>query len=387
MAISLAMAPMEGITDFPCRLWFHLAARPDFLSAPFMRVAKAAPVSEWPKHYCPEAFSPELSKQGMASVIPQVMSDCPQTFSRIAVRMLEHCPYVDLNCGCPAPRAVGRGAGSSLLREPKWFAEFVQEIIQNVEPGRLSIKMRTGFDDTESFSQLCETLSQIPFHHVTVHGRTRANGYQGQARWDLIHFASRNIQAPVWGSGDIVDILSFERAKEQAPQVTGMLIGRGALRHPWLFEQIRTGGEASLISRGALVAALASYGLLHHLYDQNFKGLLQFCGEGHLRGFAGKDEEAWSQIQDRLLGLAALDATHLDVSRFAVARTKMFWGYLRSSLPEPYFAPEIFRCRSLGEMLKVIASIEPDVAEHEGSLPLGYDSRRDWLYAGRGGVA
>lgn len=386
MAISLAMAPMEGITDFPCRLWFHLAAKPDYLSAPFLRVAKAAPVSEWPKHYCPEAFHPGFSRLGMASVIPQVMSDCPQTFSRIALRMLEHCPYVDLNCGCPAPRAVGRGAGSSLLREPKWFAEFVQEIIQNVEPGRLSLKMRTGFDDAEGFSQLCESLSEIPFHHVTVHGRTRANGYQGKSRWDLIDLASRIIQAPVWGSGDVVDLPSLEEALAQAPRVKGVLIGRGALRHPWVFEQIRSRNQ-SAISSVALVAALASYGLLHHIYDQNFKGLLQFCSAGLLLGYAGKEPEAWCRMQNRLVEFAGLDSQDLQVSRFALARTKMFWGYLRSSLPEPYFAPEIFRSRSLDEMLKFIALIEPGEGISEKSLPLSYDARRDWLYAGRGGVA
>ena len=157
---------------------------------------------------------------------------------------------VDINMGCPVPKISKHNAGCSLMREPAHAASVVRAMTRAVGIP-VTVKMRAGWDAAAiNAPELAKRVEDAGAAAVTVHGRTAAQSYSGFSDWDLIDRVASGVGIPVFGSGDCLEPRQMlERLRGGA--VRGVLVGRGALRNPWIFEQaaaLAAGGPAREIT-------------------------------------------------------------------------------------------------------------------------------------------
>jgi tRNA-dihydrouridine synthase B len=143
---------------------------------------------------------------------------------------------VDINMGCPVPKIAKHSAGCSLMREPAHAASIVRAMVDAVRIP-VTVKMRAGWDVTAiNAPDLARRVEDAGAAAVTVHGRTAAQSYSGFSDWELIGQVAASLGIPVFGSGDCVEPQQMiERLRDT--RIRGVLVGRGALRNPWIFEQ------------------------------------------------------------------------------------------------------------------------------------------------------
>lgn len=384
---TFGLAPMEGVTDYAFRLWLWLASGPRHMTTPFLRATQS-----YPHRSIDPSFAPELTANPAAypyRLVPQIMAADSEHFLRAAHLLLRHSPYVELNAGCPAPTCTGRGAGSSLLANAEAWHRFALRLSSALGPGRLAIKMRTGYQHASELPQLLEAVRELPLARLTIHGRTRPERYLGRARWDLVEMAAAGCTYPVIASGDVVDRASFRRLLQAAPSISGVIIGRGAMRHPFIFldlDELEADDTAIPPWSSALLPqALACYGLLVELEGREISKLMKLADRGLWQLCLGRQTPAWEALTMQLAGALGVcpesprDFAALGLSRQTLGRMKMLWNYWRSSLPTHFFAPPTMRAKEAGEFLHAIAALgdswhDPLVAQHQEG--------HDWIYAG-----
>jgi tRNA-dihydrouridine synthase C len=146
-------------------------------------------------------------------------------------------PRIDLNCGCPSNTVTGRGAGSSLLKDPDFLYQVAKAIVGAVSIP-VTAKLRSGFNDTGLFREnmLAAEASGISF--LTLHPRTKVDGYGPPARWDLIREAKKILKIPVVGNGDILTVDDAKRMMAETG-CDALMIGRGSVINPFIFHQIK----------------------------------------------------------------------------------------------------------------------------------------------------
>jgi tRNA-dihydrouridine synthase C len=370
---------MEGVSEFALRLWMSLTSAPKVAMTPFLRVTPTYPAAGVPPRFAPEFWL--LSGHLHYELRPQLMAASADDFIRTAEQFLKVSPTIELNCGCPAPCSVGSGAGSSLLKDPEQFGRMLGKIVTALGPQKLAVKMRTGFQDESTFKQLLQVIPGTQIARLTIHGRTRAQRYTGKARWDLIADAARVYPGlAVVGSGDIVDLDSWRARLQLAPQTHAVLIGRGALRNPWIFSALTAKPAKQELSMRTLQLALATQTLLHELEMTATAALYHLVKEGTFAEPCFFSEEKWQAVYEKLsvaLFGNVVVPEELQVSRIALGRLKMQWSSMRSSLPDPYFEPLLLRSSTAGDLLRALAALRRD-----HFLTLAHNSSYDWLYAG-----
>lgn len=173
----------------------------------------------------------------------QIMGSDPCAM-RLASAELVHnhaAPRIDLNCGCPSRRVNGRGAGASLLKEPEHLYQVVRAMAEGAE-GRciVSVKMRSGYDGVALFEDNVVAAMEGGAEMVTVHPRTKTQGYRGEADWGLIERAKRlcGKRIQIVGNGDVGSAEDALRMLEHT-NCDHVMIGRGAVRNPWIFWEIQ----------------------------------------------------------------------------------------------------------------------------------------------------
>ncbi|OKS88955.1 tRNA dihydrouridine synthase DusB [Mucilaginibacter polytrichastri] len=147
---------------------------------------------------------------------------------------------MDINYGCPVKQVACRGAGASLLQDIDKMVAMTKAVVEATHLP-VTVKTRLGWDDnTKNVYEVAERLQDIGIKALTIHGRTRAQMYKGQADWALIRDIKKNprIQIPIFGNGDID---SPEKAAQwrMEYEVDGMMIGRAAIGYPWIFREIK----------------------------------------------------------------------------------------------------------------------------------------------------
>src|SRR5688500_18174560 len=157
---------------------------------------------------------------------------------------------VDVNMGCPVPKIAKHNAGCSLMREPGHAADVVRAMARAVRIP-VTVKMRAGWDaDAINAPELARRMEDAGAAAVAVHGRTAAQSYSGLSDWDLIGRVAAGVRIPVFGSGDCVEASQvIDRLRHSG--AAGVLVGRGALRNPWIFEQaaaMAEGREPSVVT-------------------------------------------------------------------------------------------------------------------------------------------
>jgi len=157
---------------------------------------------------------------------------------------------VDVNMGCPVPKIAKHSAGCSLMREPEHAAEIINAMARAVKIP-VTVKMRKGWDDGEvNAPELAKRVADAGAAAIAVHGRTARQSYSGSADWDLVAAVARAVSVPVFGSGDCVEPEQMVERMRQG--VSGVFVGRGVLRNPWILAQARDlmeGRRAREISR------------------------------------------------------------------------------------------------------------------------------------------
>jgi nifR3 family TIM-barrel protein len=238
------LSPMDGVTDAPFRRLCRVLSgnRMGLLVSEFVPTDGDAVFNlEGHKQL---RFFPEERPFGVQIFgrFPDKMADAAR---KIAVALKPD--YIEVNAGCPAPKVAGKGSGSGLLRDlPR-----LQEILHDVRAALdgcgvempLTLKCRIGWD-SESINVL-ETLRIAEGEGVemlTVHGRTRLQGYNGLANWDWIGKVAAAAKIPVIGNGD-VNSVECARERINTYGVSGVSIGRGAMHNPWIFGQIADAWE------------------------------------------------------------------------------------------------------------------------------------------------
>jgi tRNA-dihydrouridine synthase B len=157
---------------------------------------------------------------------------------------------VDVNMGCPVPKIAKHNAGCSLMREPAHAASVIRAMARAVRIP-VTVKMRAGWNDASiNAPELARMVEDAGAAAVAVHGRTAAQSYTGESDWNLIGRVASGLNIPVFGSGDCVEPGQIvNRLRDHG--VAGVLVGRGALRNPWIFRQAadaRSGGTSAPVS-------------------------------------------------------------------------------------------------------------------------------------------
>src|SRR3954465_8273655 len=143
---------------------------------------------------------------------------------------------VDVNMGCPVPKIAKHNAGCSLMREPEHAQSVISAMAKAVKIP-VTVKMRAGWNDQEiNAPDLARRMEDAGAAAIAVHGRTAAQSYSGVSDWELINRVAASLAIPVFGSGDCVEASQLVH-KLRDGSVAGVLVGRGALRNPWIFEQ------------------------------------------------------------------------------------------------------------------------------------------------------
>ncbi len=159
-----------------------------------------------------------------------------------AARMAEAAgpDIIDINFGCPVKKIAGRGAGSGMMRNPDLMVEMTRQIVRAVHTP-VTVKTRLGWDnDSKNIEEIALRLQDVGIAALTIHGRTRAQMYRGEADWTLIGAVRNNpaIRIPIIGNGDVD---SGPKAREMFDRygVDGIMIGRATYGRPWIFREIK----------------------------------------------------------------------------------------------------------------------------------------------------
>ncbi len=147
--------------------------------------------------------------------------------------------FIDLNFGCPVNKVVARNGGSALLKDCPTLSSVAGTVVKAVAPLRVTAKIRTGWDaDSVNALRVARILVDQGIAALTIHGRTRAQGYSGAADWDVIGEVAAAIPIPVIGNGDIFSPVDVARRRAETG-IAGIMIGRAAMSAPWIFQQTK----------------------------------------------------------------------------------------------------------------------------------------------------
>lgn len=277
------LAPMEGITHPAFRAM--IARRPGVgvVCTEFVRIAAVPAGDRYLRRQVVPCAGAALSVQVMGNHVEH-LAEATRSVARAGADI------VDLNVGCPAPRAVRKGVGSALLKDPALLAQVVRAMRSSTN-GILSAKMRAGFDDARGAVEVAKLLEDCGVDLIAVHPRRRVDFYKGVADWRIIAEIKSAVSVPVVGNGDVWYAADALRMRRETG-CDGVMIGRGALRNPWIFEQI----EALRLGRPP--PSPSGDDLLRH-----FDGLHELLREDYPKGVLGMLKE-----QTRYLGRCFADS-------------------------------------------------------------------------------
>ncbi len=176
--------------------------------------------------------------EGEHPAAAQIFGHEPETMAegaRIA-RAVSGCDMIDINMGCPAPKIAGNGDGSALMRDPALAARVIEAVACAVDVP-VTVKFRKGWDEqSQNYVEFARMAEQAGAAAIAVHGRTRAQQYSGAADWEAIRAVKQAVSIPVASNGDVAEPEDVLRILD-ATGADMVMIGRGALGDPWIFER------------------------------------------------------------------------------------------------------------------------------------------------------
>lgn len=227
----LILAPMEGVGDRSFRKAMASIGGFDESVRDFLRVPSNAHVKSLARQYESDEIAP-------IPLAAQLMGSDPELMAEMAIEMQARgATRIDLNCGCPSNTVTGRGAGSSLLKEPSYLNKIAKAMVQAVTIP-VTAKLRSGFNDTSLFKENLLAAEESGIAYLTLHPRTKVDGYGPPARWDLIAEAKSILKIPVVGNGDILNVGDALKMLDETC-CDALMIGRGSVINPFIFHEIK----------------------------------------------------------------------------------------------------------------------------------------------------
>lgn len=229
---SLLLAPMEGVGDRAFRKAMSFMGGFSEAITEFIRVPTNAHVKSLAKVYDKEETLP-------IPLAAQLMGQDPGLMAEMAVEIESRgAPRIDLNCGCPSNTVTGKGAGSSLLKDPDLLHKIAKSMVQAVKVP-VSLKMRSGYENTSLFKENLKAAEESGVKFITLHPRTKVEGYGPPANWDLIAEAKSILKIPLVGNGDILTVEDALKMLKNT-RCDALMIGRGSIINPFIFQEIQS---------------------------------------------------------------------------------------------------------------------------------------------------
>jgi tRNA-dihydrouridine synthase len=273
---------MQDVTTLPFMRVIARYGGPDVFWTEFFRVHGDSRPEKW------ILDSITRNPTGIPVVAQLIGNDIPALVRTARALQCHPVAAIDLNLGCPAPIVYRKCAGGGLLREPARI-DAILGALRDAVTIPFTVKTRLGFDSPTEFDALLPIFARHQIDLLTVHARTVRQMYRPGVRYDLIARAARELPCPVLANGNV---FSAAQAREIVAQtgVRGLMIGRGAIRNPWIFEQIRATqrGEAPVRPTGRQVLAYVRDLWEHEITPgvrelsqvQRMKKFTNFIGEG-----------------------------------------------------------------------------------------------------------
>jgi tRNA-dihydrouridine synthase len=276
-----ALAPMQDVTDLAFMSVVAHYGAPDYFFTEFFRVHSQ---SRPEKHILRSIDENATGRPVFAQLIGEELGHLERT----ATELLRHpVAGIDLNLGCPAPKVYKKNVGGGLLRD----LDRVNQILGTLRaacPGLFTVKMRIGFDDTTPFERLLDLINTHRVDLLSVHGRTVKEMYRSEVHYDFIARAAARVRCPVLANGNIT---SADRAASvlKETRAAGVMLGRHAIRNPWIFRQCRERFAGQPVTRltlrdvrdyvERLYRATQFPGLLERYHVNKMKKYLNFVGQ------------------------------------------------------------------------------------------------------------
>ncbi len=305
----IALSPMADMTD-----------------SAFCRIAK--------RHGAPVVFREMISAEGLVHgsekslkmgkfeeeerpLIQQLFGADPASMAE-AVRMIDEAyspDGFDINMGCPVYKIVSNFNGAALMRDPQLAAALIKAM-SSATAKPVSVKIRLGWSDPGECLEFVKVLEAAGAALITIHGRTKAQGYSGTADWEMVGRAARNVSIPVLCNGDVHSPEAAVKALDVS-QCDGLLIARGALGNPWIFPQI----DAALAGKPIVMPTLAEridtvrdHGTLHaELHDGDMVSFRKHL-TWYFKGMAGA-----KALRDKMMRISAISELHAVLGEYLSA--------------------------------------------------------------------
>jgi tRNA-dihydrouridine synthase B len=299
-------SPLSGVTDLVFRRLVRRYAPDSMLYTEMVSAKEIHHLQELPQIM---TIDPDESPIGIQ------LFDCrPDFMAEAAIKAVtEGAETIDINMGCPVNKITKKGGGSSLLRQPEVARSIVQEVVRAVDVP-VTVKTRIGWSETEiNILDFARQMEDAGAAAITIHGRTRAQGYNGAADWSWIGKVKAILTIPVIANGDIIDVASALRCLEETG-ADGVMCSRATLGYPFLVGQIdralKTGELLPSPTPSELLACAREH--LQGLWEyKGQKGVIQ--ARKHLdwycKGFtnASRLRDALARIETVIEGLDLLD--------------------------------------------------------------------------------
>ena len=269
---ALVLAPMQDVTDLPFMRVIARRGAPDWFVTEYFRVHP----DSVPNPYILRSI---LENETGRPIFAQIIGSDAESMVRTA-KQLGALPVagIDLNLGCPAPIVCRKNAGGGLLRDPDAVDRLLGALRAAIS-GRFTVKTRVGHADEAEFHQLLEIFRNHDIDGLTVHARTVKELYQTPVHPECVRMAVETMSCPVIANGNVVDTATGVAYLAQTA-AAGLMIGRGAIRNPWIFSQLRA------VFEGKTPPAPTHRDLLDYvceLYDELARETRKFIPESHVQ--------------------------------------------------------------------------------------------------------
>lgn len=270
-------------------------------------------------------------------IIQQIFGADPDTMAEAARHVVEnyHPEGIDINMGCPVYKLTSNFNGSALMKTPDIATEMIRKMKEAIGDTPLSVKIRTGWSNKEECLEFCKIVEKAGADLLTVHGRTKEQGYSGYSDWDIIRQVKERVSIPVLANGDIFSAEDARRILE-VTGADGVLVARGALGNPWIFKQIEELLNDGYITTKPTIADHFTLVLTHarrHVAQYGERGIVTF--RKHLSWYT-KGMEGAKDFRSALVRINTIEELERLVKPYLNNHEKMSVARMASPQPESY---------------------------------------------------